>query len=291
MSYDNAGDVKFDGVNQYLYDAEGRVCAVNNGLTITGYIYGGAGELLTEITAGVWDHSNVYGPTGLLATYHDTNTYFALNDWQGTKRAELSAAGCFETFASLPFGDDLTSEGNCPDASEQHFTGKERDAESGNDFFGARYYSSTMSRWLSPDWSEKAEPVLHAKMDMPQSLNLYGYVGNNPLSKVDADGHIAKTGGILGPSLPDGTATEATITSFYFQDPDDDTTETGAAANQQAEQQSNSDQQQSQSNQPSPTNNSGPTSAVCSEDGPHIVRDAGGWPTSDLHHHSGCPMS
>jgi RHS repeat-associated protein len=29
-----------------------------------------------------------------------------------------------------------------------HFTGKERDAESGNDYFGARYYASTMGRWL-----------------------------------------------------------------------------------------------------------------------------------------------
>ena len=42
----------------------------------------------------------------------------------------------------------------CP----SHFTGKERDAESGNDYFGARYYSSSMARWLSPDWSAKEEP-------------------------------------------------------------------------------------------------------------------------------------
>jgi hypothetical protein len=32
-------------------------------------------------------------------------------------------------------------------------TGKERDTESGNDYFGARYYASSMGRWLSPDWS------------------------------------------------------------------------------------------------------------------------------------------
>ena len=31
------------------------------------------------------------------------------------------------------------------------FTGKERDAESGNDYFGARYYASTMGRFLTPD--------------------------------------------------------------------------------------------------------------------------------------------
>jgi RHS repeat-associated protein len=69
------------------------------------------------------------------------------------------------------------------------YTAKERDAESGNDYFGARYYSSAMGRFMSPDWSAKAEPVPYAKLDNPQSLNLYAYVGNNPLSRVDADGH------------------------------------------------------------------------------------------------------
>ena len=68
-------------------------------------------------------------------------------------------------------------------------TGKERDAESGNDYFGARYYASSMGRFMSPDWSAKEEPVPYAKLDDPQSLNLYAYVRNNPLSRVDADGH------------------------------------------------------------------------------------------------------
>jgi RHS repeat-associated protein len=69
------------------------------------------------------------------------------------------------------------------------FTGKERDQESGNDYFGARYYASTMGRWLSPDWSAKVEPVPYSKLDDPQTLNLYAYVTNNPLTRADADGH------------------------------------------------------------------------------------------------------
>ena len=68
-------------------------------------------------------------------------------------------------------------------------TGKERDTESGNDYFEARYYSSAMGRFMSPDWSAKAEPVPYAKLDDPQTLNLYGYVRNNPLTHADADGH------------------------------------------------------------------------------------------------------
>jgi len=68
-------------------------------------------------------------------------------------------------------------------------TGKERDAESGNDYFGARYYASTMGRWLSPDWSEGPEAIPYASYTNPQSLNLYNYVLNNPLRNRDSDGH------------------------------------------------------------------------------------------------------
>jgi hypothetical protein len=46
-----------------------------------------------------------------------------------------------------------------------------------------------MGRFMSPDWAAKAEPVPYAKLDDPQSLNLYAYVGNNPLRRVDKDGH------------------------------------------------------------------------------------------------------
>ena len=70
-------------------------------------------------------------------------------------------------------------------------TGRERDAESGNDYFGARYYSSALGRFMSPDWTAKVEPVPYAKLDDPQSLNLYAYVRNNPVLGVDADGHTS----------------------------------------------------------------------------------------------------
>lgn len=45
-------------------------------------------------------------------------------------------------------------------------------------------------------WSAKIDPVPYSKLDNPQSLNLYSYVLNNPLSNVDADGHACS--GVLG---------------------------------------------------------------------------------------------
>ena len=42
---------------------------------------------------------------------------------------------------------------------------------------------------MSPDWSAKAQAVPYAKLTNPQTLNLYGYMQNNPLGGVDQDGH------------------------------------------------------------------------------------------------------
>lgn len=68
-------------------------------------------------------------------------------------------------------------------------TGKERDSESGNDYFGARYYASSVGRFMSPDWSAQVDPVPYAKLGNPQSLNLYAYVLNNPTTGIDPSRH------------------------------------------------------------------------------------------------------
>ncbi|HTV55435.1 MAG TPA: RHS repeat-associated core domain-containing protein [Terriglobia bacterium] len=232
--YDASGDVQNDGINQYLYDAEGRVCAVQNitSSATVGYVYDGEGRRLAKGTISTFScdvttngfsptseyvvglkgeqlaetdgqfnllHGNIFANGKLLVTYlgSNSNWYYSLNDWLGTKRVEANADGSIAaSFLSLPFGDGLTLQGTGPDATENHFTGKVRDTESGNDYFGARYYASSMGRWLSPDWSAKVEPIPYAKLDDPQSLNLYAYVQNNPLTASDADGHL------LQPPLP-----------------------------------------------------------------------------------------
>jgi RHS repeat-associated protein len=85
----------------------------------------------------------------------------------------------------LPFGEQTGG-----DTTTTHkFTDKERDSESGLDEFGARYYTSLLGRFLIPDWASKVVPVPYATFEDPQSLNLYGYVQNNPITLRDPDGH------------------------------------------------------------------------------------------------------
>ena len=232
LGYNAAGNVTADNANYYLYDGEGRVCAVqdrtfggmteyiynaegtrvakgtiyawtcditSNGFTLTNtYVIGPSGEQLTETDgSGNWLHTNVYAAGQLLATYSytdnshaATDTYFALSDWLGTKRAVVSAGGCGTGYISLPYGDSLTATSlpgftQCPDATEHHFTGKERDAESGLDNFGARYMASTMGRFMSPDPINLTEERL---LNPSNTLNKYAYAANNPLKYVDDDG-------------------------------------------------------------------------------------------------------
>lgn len=116
---------------------------------------------------------------------------FQLTNPLGTRRMQTSASGQPETdIQSLPFGDQLNSfqdqyaPATADDATPLNFTGKERDTESGNDYFGARYYGSSMGRMMSPDPSG----LYFADPTNPQSLNLYSYVLNNPLVNTDPTG-------------------------------------------------------------------------------------------------------
>jgi RHS repeat-associated protein len=105
-------------------------------------------------------------------------------DAVGSVRAVTNQAGqVVRTHEYFPFGDG-------PDplpASGQdalRFTGKERDAETGLHYFGARYYGARGGRFTTVD------PVLDtdtASID-PQQWNRYAYARNNPLRYTDPDG-------------------------------------------------------------------------------------------------------
>jgi RHS repeat-associated protein len=211
--------VLYDQINNYLYDPEGRLCAVSyfNGTTTeymlylydgegwrvakvsnptfsctpgTGstlmetYLLGPSGEHITELgQTGAFLRSNVYANGRLLATYTNDGTYFSLSDWLGSKRVVTKYDGTVAQMCmNLPFGDELMC--SATDLSEHHFTGQIHDQESGNDYFNARYYSNYTGRFMSPDPAGMQAPDL----EFPQSLNRYAYVWNNPLSFTDPTG-------------------------------------------------------------------------------------------------------
>jgi RHS repeat-associated protein len=150
-------------------------------------------------TAYYWDSTGVTNPSLTIDTAavpasdpsNQSTVAYSLTDHLGTAQMTLSGGGWPVWKGEFsPFGQELDTQFN-PDNFK--FAGKERDAESRLDYFGARYYTSLMGRWMSSDWADKPEAVPYSSLDNPQSLNLYGYVNNNPLSHADPDGHECPT--------------------------------------------------------------------------------------------------
>jgi len=71
-----------------------------------------------------------------------------------------------------------------PAPCKRLFTGKEKDLETGQDYFGARYYRLDVGRFTTVD------PAVTIKDNLvdPQRWNRYAYVTNNPLKYTDPDG-------------------------------------------------------------------------------------------------------
>jgi RHS repeat-associated protein len=145
----------------------------------------------------------------LIAEYRDGTTYFRHDDHLGTARVLTMMNQAIHDSADYqPFGEQSSG-----DTGTTHkFTGKERDGETLLDDFGARYYSSTMGRFMTPDWAARPVSVPYAVFGDPQSLNLYGYVRNDPVSRADADGH--DPGGPMGLSQI-GAQSDADAEDFH----------------------------------------------------------------------------
>jgi RHS repeat-associated protein len=221
-SYDAAGDATAApgmASETFTYDAENRVStAVSTGTTF--YAYDGEGRRVQKTTSPSTFTTNYFYdafgkviqettiPTSTTSYPTDaplTGTEYLIGDHLGSTRVAMNNQGqVVRRYDFLPFGEEIVAGvggrgadyepssymyPTTPDDVLKKFTGKERDSETGLDFFGARYFSAAQGRFTSADWSAKPEAVPYSSLEDPQTLNLYSYVRNNPLARADADGH------------------------------------------------------------------------------------------------------
>jgi len=167
------------------------------GGVVTRFEYGAGGDLIAERNdAGAVTNWYYYRNGELLAISGNGTTHkFGTSDYLGSPRAWTDDTGNLTVGGRhdyLAFGEELgigvgirsASLGYGDDLTRQRYTGKERDAETGLDFFEARYFSSVQGRFTSTD-------PLYYQVAMaidPQRFNLYAYTRNNPLKWTDPNG-------------------------------------------------------------------------------------------------------
>lgn len=230
--YDLAGNLECDPIHPcgstapfpayYAYDADNRITFAegSSGSGDVTYFYDGNGRRVKKVVTGSETKTTVfvYDIAGqLLAEYGDHQqtaggTSYVTSDNLGTPRVITGANGnIIGRHDYQPFGEEIPVAyggraaiggytGN--DGLRQQFTAKERDTDTGLDYFLARYYSPTQGRFTSPDEFKggphevgvsgsrdpEKQALAYAQVTNPQSLNKYQYSFNNPLRYVDPDG-------------------------------------------------------------------------------------------------------
>lgn len=214
FTYDAAGNLIRNGSTSYDYDAENHLYLVggspnwlytydNDGQRVrkaagsTGTVYwrDSDGDTLaeTDLTGnGKEEYIFFNGQRIARRDLPSGTVHYYFSDDIGSTSMVTNATGSVveEDLDYYPYGGIVA--GSLDSVPQNYkFTGKERDAESGLDNFGARYFTSNIGRFMTPDWAVRPTTVPYAVFGDPQSLNLYGYVRNDPVSRADADGHIS----------------------------------------------------------------------------------------------------
>ncbi len=187
-----------------VFDAENRLVSVTVNNETTQFVYDGDGNLVKQIQpdgictiyiGGVYEVEKA--TCGSLTvtkttTYYlvagamriDNDVYYVLKDHLGSASVVTDSDGIGNIVVGeqryYPFGGTRWSTGSL--YTDKLFTGQREMEGLGIYHYGARFYSPTLGRFLSPD------SIIPGAAN-PQNLNRYSYVLNNPLRYVDPTGH------------------------------------------------------------------------------------------------------
>lgn len=208
-TYDGNGNLTFDGIFTFGYDAENHLTSASKTGTTASYIFDARGRRTTKTvngatTAFVTDADNrevlEYNASGIITRWYayglgpndvlaqtggGTNTRTTpIPDLLGSIVGQLDASsGSLTRFGYKPYGSSSAAPGQLA------FTGQRIDAElSGLHYYRAREYSPAWGRFLQVDPAGYRE-----------SSHLYAYVGNDPLNATDSSGNCPTCllGGLL----------------------------------------------------------------------------------------------
>ena len=165
-----------------------RLVTTDSNGTTTFYAWEG-GQVIAEYS-GVganglsWNKHYVYLGGRLLATLSGSGTQYYHPDRLGTRLVTDGATGTVTTEqVNLPFGTALGAESSGA-SNNRRFTSYDRSTNTGLDYAVNRFYNGAQGRFTQVD----SIGMSAASLTDPQTLNLYAYVGNDPVNRLDPTG-------------------------------------------------------------------------------------------------------
>jgi RHS repeat-associated protein len=201
-SWGENGNLVWDGVFSYTYDAANRLVRATNGITAVEYVYNGDGQRVAQVMGGVETRYTldvaaalaqvlVEEKGGVATTYlyglgriaykkGAADWSYYLHDGLGNVRAETSAEGVLLTVRRFsPFGEPIQGgDGGTPFG----YTGEQWDGAASLLYLRARYYSPALGRFISKD-------IWMGSKWLPSTLNKWSYVRCNPVNLTDPSGN------------------------------------------------------------------------------------------------------
>ena len=201
-SYDANGNMTHDGSRTLTWDARNRLTAISG---VASFAYDGFGRRGAATIGGttrsflydrwnpVKEYTNDLASAVLLtgrgidqrfSRTTGTGTSHYLTDALGSTVALADDSGVVQTsYGYSPYG--VTSASGAANDNSFQFTGRENDT-TGLYFYRARYYNPTLGRFISQD------PI-----GLRGGINLYGYVGGDPVSRRDPHGKQSVPSGLV----------------------------------------------------------------------------------------------
>lgn len=220
-SFDNDGNTTSDGTREYTYNQNQRLIQAVNGATTANYMYNGNGQRVKKVVNGTttvfhYDQrgqliaeSNgagsitaeyVYLNSKPLAKIEGTNVYYYHNDHLATPQKLTDSTGTVVWAADYkPFGEATITVSTI--TNNLRFPGQYFDAETGLNYNFFRDYNPVIGKYISKD------PI-----GLAGGINLYAYVGNNPVNFRDPYGLLTTYGGYGGGGFV-GEGGNATVTT------------------------------------------------------------------------------
>jgi RHS repeat-associated protein len=227
VTYDLDANLQNDGTDTYSWDLRNQLSAISGGSTAsfqydgvqrrvsktigstsTAFLYDGV-NIVQELSGTTPTANLVTGlrPDEVFARTDSAGTRYFLNDALGSTLALTGTAGAVQTsYTYEPYGNTTTT--GTSSTNSQQFTGRENDG-TGLYFNRHRYYKPGYARFVSEDVTDFAGG----------NVNLYAYVGQDPIDYRDPSGNVKIYGNWCGPNWTGGQTYPYDPNKGPYQDP------------------------------------------------------------------------